>query len=1204
MTVARYSIVAIAALLAVGVASVSPAQTTFTEDFTGTGTNNAWYFFNGACLTAGNSSNTSSPGQIPSCLSIKNSYYAQQQDNDAALVGGKNGVAGNTQTLPDPVKNGALRFTNGAPYGHGENGAIVSANVFNAGQGIQITFKTVTYRGDSGGAGGDGADGMSFYLINGSEPTNDGVWNGIGSWGGSLGYTCSNSNAPYDGLAGAYLGLGIDEFGNFLNGTSLVAGYTGTNQATGDNTALGYGYFPGRIGLRGAGNVSWAYLNKTYPTYYPSSLSANQRQSAVQKTCSTGKVWNYGASSSNPPQVTNPTPALQDYAPIIAGSNPAIVPYSELPSTIQLANESAVARPDGTTTNGVTNGNVFLYNLQITQNGLLSFSYSVNGGAYTPVITSQSITASNGALPATLRFGFAGSTGGDTNIHEILCFKAAPSTVSASSAAVNEKQTSQVQTTSQAYFSFYNPNDWTGRVTAFGLVDTGGQISISGLANWDSECVLTGVPSTQVCPYTGVAGPMAAEAISGTGGRQLLTLNSLLTASAAGVKGIPFQWASLTAAEQSVLDAGDTTQTANRLNYLRGDRTNEINSAGVGTFRARDGVMADVVDSSPAWVGPPASPYILPWKDRFVTGDPITENLSNGQSSYTAFQTSNQGRLNVIYAGANDGFLHGFRTGSEDAAGNVISGGSTPNDGLEVLAYMPGTVLNTIHSTTPSVDYANPQYAHKFSVDGTPGTGDLYYGGAWHTWLVGGLGAGGAAIYALDITNPSSFAESNAATQVIGEWSSASISCVGNANCGKSMGNTYGTPQIRRFHNGSWGAVFGNGFGSANGDAGIFVMLVGAPTGSNPPPVTFYYLSAGKSPGNGIAYVAPADLDGDHITDFVYAGDLKGNVWRFDLTSGTPSKWAVTSPGPLFTATGPSGVAQPITTQLVVASAVVAGSLPNVIVAFGTGQRTQFTNASAASYASNTQSLYGIWDWNFSTPNTGSTTAWNTSAVAQYATLTTTGSTSQMQAASGLAAPYTLTRANLVSQTYSVVAGNPSTVNTTNNPINWVNCASSCSAGKFGWYVDLPGSNGTTTSNGTPIIEQVVSSPSLFQDAFIVNSTIPANNQPLNCNSPTTDGGVTYAVALVSGGVFAQGGGSPNKTTTSFSSAFVNYKDTAVAGIQTNETGALSVVNTKEATTFLVGQNISITQGQAPGQAQQIALTNTTVNRLTWAQLR
>src|ERR1017187_3931604 len=332
---AKFSITAMAAMLAAALSSVTAAQTTFTEDFTGATTTNDWYFFNGACLTAGSVSNPPNPGNVPSCTSIQNSYYALQQDRDAALVGGKNGVAGNAQTLPDPLSptpSGALRFTNGAPYGHSENGAIVSSSVFNAGQGVQITFKTVTYRGDSGGAGGDGADGMSFYLIDATQfpepppstntPTSSVTWNGIGSWGGSLGYTCSNANPPYDGLVGAYLGLGIDEYGNFLNGTNLVAGYAGTNTASGDNTALGFGYFPGRIGLRGAGNVSWAYLNATYPTYYPTSTLSTTalQQGAVQNTCSTGSVWNYASSATNPTQVTNPSPALQDYAPIAGQS--------------------------------------------------------------------------------------------------------------------------------------------------------------------------------------------------------------------------------------------------------------------------------------------------------------------------------------------------------------------------------------------------------------------------------------------------------------------------------------------------------------------------------------------------------------------------------------------------------------------------------------------------------------------------------------------------------------------------------------------------------------------------------------------------------------------------------------------------------------------------------------------------------------------
>ena len=267
-------------------------------------------------------------------------------------------------------------------------------------------------------------------------------------------------------------------------------------------------------------------------------------------------------------------------------------------------------------------------------------------------------------------------------------------------------------------------------------------------------------------------------------------------------------------------------------------------------------------------------------------------------------------------------------------------------------------------------NYSDPQYGHKFDVDAPPGTGDIFYGGTWHSWLVGGLGAGGSSIYALDITDPDgSFSEANAANVVKGDWNNFTLTCVNiPAGCGNNLGNTYGVPQIRRFHNGNWGAVFGNGFGSATGDAGIYVMLVDQ-TGA----ITFYYLSTGAAGGNGIAYTTPADLDGDHIVDYVYAGDLLGNVWRFDLTSTNPTNWAAT-PNAIFTT--PAG--QPITSKLIVAS-VASTANPRVLIEFGTGQITPMTNYSAAQYSTSTQALYGIWDWNMAALNAKST--------AQYAAL-------------------------------------------------------------------------------------------------------------------------------------------------------------------------------------------------------------------------
>lgn len=1180
------------------------AQTTYTEDFTGISTTNDWYFLNGACLTAGTSTLLVSPGKVPACTTVLATYYVNQPDHDQYLVGGKSGFLGSSTPPSNPagqvadpviggVGYGALRFTNGYPYGHNENGAIISKDTFGTGQGIQVTFKTVTYEGDSGGAGNDGADGLSFFLLDGSKQT------GIGAFGGSLAYSCSNSNPNYDGINGGYIGLGIDEYGNFLNGTNLVSGYTGPNPATGDNTAYGYGYKPGRIGMRGAGSVSWKALNDAYGSdpnnsskpYYPSSLSIAERQAAVQHTCATGHLYNYknnapqDAGAANIANVAN-TAKILDYAPIPGA-------YAEL-TGFQIANESATKRSDGLP---------IIYNLKVTQDGLLSLSYArYNGtsyGAFSYVIKNQSITASNGTLPGTFRFGFAGSSGGSTNVHEIMCFRAAPVDQSGSSATVNEKQAAKVEAGTQAYFAFYNPNNWTGSLTANTLIDTAGVISVSTTANWDASCLLTGTPSGAPaagggCPTTNVSGPTSASPSPGS--RVMLTWDTQ------NATGIPFEWSSLNSNQQATLDARDATSTQNRFNYLRGDRSNEINTAGVGLYRAREGLLGDIVDSSPNWVGPPSSPYTARWKDRLNPATVMPEN--GGTQNYVQFIAAEQQRLNVVYGGSNDGFLHGFRAGYFNNDGNYVGNDSTkPNDGQEVLAYMPGSVLvsgaapsspggctdnshtgsivQNIHGVTPAIggnalcvdptlDLSSAQYGHNFFVDATPGTGDLFYGGVWHTWLVGGLGIGGAAIYALDVTDPSStsFTEARASSIVKGEWNASSITCANVSNCGRNLGNTFGTPQIRRLHNGTWGVIFGNGFSSQTGDAGIFVMSIDGTTGAK----TFYYLSTGTSSGSGIAYATPADLDGDHITDYVYAGDLKGNVWRFDLTNTDPTQWAASS-APLFTARDVNGAVQPISSQLLVVSNLVPGAAPRLLIEFGTGQRTQLSNVGGATYNGTSplvhQSLYGIWDWNL--------TNWNTNSAVQYASLASS--------ATGLSSPYTLTSTNLQSQTFTANAAT-GVRDGTNNTVCWkasTTCgAAAASNPSFGWYGVLPGT-----------AEQVIFNPVFYQGAFVVNTTVPASNTPTSC-TVAVDTGFTYGISIANGGIFNNAFPTFTKTDGTLVS------DSTAAAIQTNATGSVYVVTTAENTSNIVYQTVSGTPG-----AQKVNFpSNTKAKRLTWVERR
>ena len=1073
------------AVLATSVAAIAGAQTIIQDDFTGTKSTFNWKTFNGACLTAGDGT-----GTIPKCDKLP--YYGSE-----ALVGGYTG------TLPDSSGNGALRFTNGKPGGYNQAGSIISNFTFPTGQGLQVTFKTVTYRGDSGGTGKDGADGMSFFLMDGAVTPYD-----TGATGGSLGYTCSNSNDDptpradgtirmYDGLAGGYLGLGIDEYGNFLNQS--------------DNTVTGFNYVPGRIGLRGAGNVSFGYLSTNFPSMYPSSLTTTKNGSATRKngsqsyladqavynTCRTGYLWDYSTPSA-PKQTTT---KIADYLAIPGG-------YKVL-SGVTIANEAAQKRPDA---------QPITYSLKITQDGLLSFSYSYNGGAYQPVITKQSITTSNGALPASFRFGFAGSTGGSTNIHEIMCFQAAPSETSTSSGSINVYQNPTIKTGTQLYLAYYFPNDWSGQLTAQSvLFDTVlNKVVIGNVPNWDARCVLTGVNATTGACSTGVT-TMAAE---GPTARTILTYD--------GTKGVPFQWANLTTAQQNALDSGDATPyNDKRLQWLRGDRTNEVDSSGNGLFRARNSILGDIVDASPLWSGPPQLSYslITTWVDQLY---PSTSMPENSGQKYTDYQKASGGRQNLVFAGANDGFLHAFRAGSLDSNGNMVSNTATPNDGYEVLAYMPGTVLNAIHNSTDStLDLANTQYAHAYYVDATPASGDVYYGGAWHTWVVGGLGGGGAAFYALDVTDPSVFAETTAAAQkvVIGEWNSSTITCKNVSSCGQYLGNTFGTPQLRRFHSGQWGVIFGNGYGSAKGTAGIFIMLLDKSSGAP----TFYYYNTNSTTNNGIANPASLDIDLDHTTDYIYAGDLQGNLWRFDVTDPNPSNWSVSANSPLYSA----GSAQPITTRPVVGTLKTVSTLQNlagltistaperVIVNFGTGRLIPQTVTTSAQYASGTQYLYGVWDWDMNN--------WN--------------KISPVQQAVSLTGPQTVNAGVLQQQTIATVAATGSVQSyrtVSRNSVCWKG-GSNCTLGtQFGWYMALPATG-----------EQIIFDPVLSPDGeLVVNTFIPTTSSPLDCKA-TSSSGFSMGVLPDTG----SGGLSPSASSTG-PTAYFNVNSTIAAdGVQLNGVG-------------------------------------------------
>ncbi len=1145
-----------------------------------------WATITPACLTAGNSTNNST--------SVANTA-SNFSNIPACNVTSNSGIS-----TPDAVGSGALRLTNVA---NDQAGAIISQGAFPSNQGIQVTFTTYTY-------GGTGADGIGFFLQDASVATTlpyvganvtTGNYN-IGESGGSLGYTCSNyKSSNYNGLTGAYIGLGMDEYGNFTNGVS------GTN--ANDNTASGPGFLPNTISLRGAGNVSWYWLSNRYASLYPTSSSNADQKTMVLNTCKTGLLQNaasgtltystsalsWSSGSGGVLTVTVGTSSVGfmvgDTINIATSNNdnpPKVNANSIVGSYVVTAvgaHTFSVSYPNGSTTYAnPTNGRVTVkvmdypyipgsqvtlptttpiwthvstraaakpmtYKLSISPGGLLNFLYSYNGGTYQSVLTNTQITSSNGPMPANFRFGFLGSTGGSTNIHEITCFVAQP-TESSSSAGANTVQSGQVRTGTQVYLASYNPNNWSGSLVSDAIVNTNGVLSVSTASQWDGNCVLTGGGCASMGTSGGV--PTNTITVENPTSRNILTWN--------GTGGIPFRWSNLTLAQQAVLNSNDSAGSS-RLDWLRGVRTQE--QANNGALRTRAGVLGDIIDSSPIWVGPPSKNYPAIFTDTLTS-------TTGPETSYVTFKNSLATRLNIVYSGSNDGMLHGFRTGSNNSNGSY---NSTNNDGYEVLGYVPSTVL----SNSNVAGLTSPTYSHNFFVDAAPGFGDVFFNGAWHTWLVGGVGPGGAAIYALDVTDPTgivttgiSFSEGHASSLVVGDWTPASLTaatCVNaTSGCGDNLGNTYGTPLIRRLHNGQWAIIFGNGLGSTNGHAGVYVGLISPTDGS----VSFYWLDTGVGGSNGITNVSSADLDGDFVVDYLYAGDLKGNVWRFDLTSSTPANWAVShfgqptsSPTPLFIAKDSGGTVQPITSSIAV-TATLTGGAQRVILGFGTGRATPFTSTSATVYQTGMQSVYGIWDWDMN--------AWNSLSSTEYATL-----------AEVTTSPYrTFARADLFTDT---VASQTTTTRTALTAVVCWNGSSTCTSGntKYGWKFDLPDSG-----------EQVTYNPVFSGGELLLNTTVPPVNSVGQCTLllPT---GWTMAFDMATGGgkpqnVFPDSNG--NLIVTSGASSIVGLKQGAVG------TPYIVSIGSKQ---YAVSSNVS---GGSPPINQLNTQGGVIVKTVSWEQLR
>lgn len=419
--------------------------------------------------------------------------------------------------------------------------------------------------------------------------------------------------------------------------------------------------------------------------------------------------------------------------------------------------------------------------------------------------------------------------------------------------------------------------------------------------------------------------------------------------------GIPFStsngafntiWANVTGANAS---AAAATASANILSWLRGDTSQEVRLG--GNYRNRNvSILGDIVDSAPEFT----------FQENFGYAA-LPEGMS-ANPNYLAFLSTvkNAGKgaiyqgQGMVYVGANDGMLHGFDASS----------------GEEVFGYVPHDVIPNM----PAL--AAVGYAHQFYVDQTPYVGDAYFcfgpsGCSWKTVLVGTTGAGGQGVFALDVTspanleNPATAATNNVLWDLDGQGAT-------DPNGDPDLGFPIGKPMVARLNNGTWVAIFGNGYLSSNGCAVLFIVQLdnGAITriGTTGTAGTTVCNATNVNNSNGLGPVTLYDADGNMTTDYVYAGDLQGNLWKFDLHTAAAVPSGNVSGGLLLFAASP-GCVLPATSTAAntcqpITSAPALGpplqGLTGTMVYFGTGRLFAVGDPGTTS----AQAFYAILDQN------------------------------------------------------------------------------------------------------------------------------------------------------------------------------------------------------------------------------------------------
>ncbi|MBA1288233.1 pilus assembly protein [Pseudomonas japonica] len=404
---------------------------------------------------------------------------------------------------------------------------------------------------------------------------------------------------------------------------------------------------------------------------------------------------------------------------------------------------------------------------------------------------------------------------------------------------------------------------------------------------------------------------------------------------------IALAYNNFSAAQQQVIDAS-LASLSTRSGTGAGLKGTDLIEWTKGTnktgLKVRTKLLGDVIDS----------PVVL------ASGSTQTASDLTGDTSYSAYLTTKaSGMVNSLVVNANDGFT------------NVINGST----GARRFAYLPSTALNNLYFV------ADPNYidgtSHRFLNDGQLAVFDTQANTTakpWRTAVFGGTGGASKAFYALQLYDVS--AKNSLKTL----WEIRAPDTASASNSLNDLGYAYAKPEVARLPDGRWAAFISNGYGSNSGVAALYI--VNADDGT----LIKKIVVDSTETDNGLSSVK-LTVNASNVVQAAYGGDLKGRMWKFDLSSTNLSSWGLAFSGkPLFTA--PGGTTQPITAQPL----VVANATSGYMVYFGTGKFLETADKTTTA----TQAFYGVWD---ASGAAGNFTPTNLQAQAISGTFTSNGTT-------------------------------------------------------------------------------------------------------------------------------------------------------------------------------------------------------------------